>query len=98
MQKVNATQLQSQVLQPVVPELTLNRVAQKVWRRSHSYNSVKNLKSSVRAFNRFMEVNDLTWEKCLENPITSLDDFVGFLDMERKKLRSTRLFVGGLIW
>jgi len=30
-----------------------------------------------------MQENDVVWEKCLEDPITSMDDFVGWLEFIR---------------
>ena len=92
-QKVNAAQTQCQALLPVVPDTLMTRTQQKIWRRSHSYNSVKNFKSAVRSFNIFMQENDVAWEKCLEDPITSMDDFVGWLDSNGKSPRSTRLYI-----
>ncbi|MGQ0791269.1 MAG: hypothetical protein ACT4NJ_03485 [Nitrosopumilaceae archaeon] len=89
-------QNQCQATKPVVPESVVNRAEKKVWRVSHSYNSVKNLRSAVKAFNHFMSANEFTWDRCVENPVTSFDDFVGWLDSEGKMPKSIRVYVGFL--
>ncbi len=38
---------------------------------------------TICSFNIFMQENDVVWEKCLEDPITSMDDFVGWLEFIR---------------
>jgi len=92
--QVNVTQQQIQVLKPVVPELIVDKTVQKVGRVSHSYNSVKNLKSAIKSFNRFMLKTEVTWDSCLDNALESLDDFAGWLDNDKKKPKSIRLYCG----
>ena len=83
----------TQGLLSVIPESLMKRTQQKIWRRSHSYNSVKNFNSAIRSFSIFLKENDFAWEQCLKNPIRIMDDFVGWLDSNGKSPRSTRLYI-----
>jgi len=81
-------------VKPAVPESIASKAQSKIWRRSHSYNSVKNLKSSVKSFNKYMSRNGLEWEVCLKSPVESLDEFAGWLDATQKMPKTIRAYLG----
>ncbi len=61
---------------------TIERVKNKIWRKSHSLNSVMGFERAVRQFVEYMEDNQKTYSLALQKPLQVLDDFANWLDTD----------------
>lgn len=69
---------------------------EKVWRRSHSYKSVRMVDMSANAFERFLVAKKLRLDDALKAPIAVLDKFSAWLDLDEGATPSTvHSYVGG---
>ncbi len=60
----------------------IERLKSRLWRRSHSLNTVKTYKSAVKKFEKYLANKSLTYEDVVKAPIEYLDDFAAWLDAD----------------
>lgn len=56
------------------------KVRDRVWRKSHSLNSVKTFNNAVKKFEKYLENKQLTYEDVIKAAVQHLDDFSAWLD------------------
>lgn len=74
------------------PKETIERLREKIWRRSHSLKSVETFDDAMRSFEKFLSQKDMTFDECLRAPIQALDDFGAWLDAGHSP-RTTETYV-----
>ncbi len=74
------------------PKETIERLKEKIWRKSHSRKSVKTFEDAMKSFEKYLDAKNMTYEQCLENPIRILDDYASWLDVKHSA-GTTRTYV-----
>ncbi len=59
---------------------TIEKVRSRLWRKSHSLNSVKTFDKAVRKFEKYLAKKQLVYGDTIKAPIECLDEFGGSLD------------------
>ena len=62
------------------PKEITQELREKIWRRSHSLNSITAFDHSIKSFEKYLASKNTTWQQSLQTPIETLDGFVSWLD------------------
>lgn len=58
----------------------IERAKNRLWRKSHSLNSIRTFDIAVRQFEKYLLSKQLTYEDAVKSPLNILDDFSAWLD------------------
>jgi integrase len=64
------------------PKEITQELREKIWRISHSLNSVTGFDHSIKSFGKYLASKNMTWQQSLQNPFETLDGFVSWLDKD----------------
>jgi integrase len=70
----------------------IDKLREKIWRRSHSQRSVNTFNDAIKSFEKFLAEKGAKYGECIENPIEILDTFASWLD-EKHSAGTTRTYV-----
>jgi site-specific recombinase XerD len=70
----------------------IDKLKEKIWRRSHSQRSVRTFDDAIKSFEKFLAEKDMQYEQCMENPIEMLDSYASWMDMDHSA-GTTRTYV-----
>jgi len=65
----------------------LERIRQRLWRRSHSLNTCVTFDAAIKRYNEFLNTNNITDADAILKPIETLDKFVNYLDSKAGKAK-----------
>src|SRR5438309_1221680 len=82
----------TQTPKKITPVEYIDKLREKIWRRSHSQRSVNTFNDSIKSFEKFLAERNVKYEECVENPIEILDSFASWLDMKHSA-GTTRTYV-----
>ncbi len=72
--------------------IAMQNVRNRLWRRSHSLNTVRMLDSALKSFDKYLETQNVLLEDAVTNPIKTLDEYAGWLDKHRSA-RTVRVYI-----
>ena len=70
----------SETIQTPIEDQIMERLKERIYRKSHSLNSVRLFDNSIKHFERYMREKELSIPDIAKSPLQSLDDFSGWLD------------------
>lgn len=70
----------------------IDKLREKIWRRSHSQKSVNTYNDAIKSFEKFQAEKNVNYGGCMENPIEILDSYASWLDAKHSA-GTTRTYV-----
>src|SRR5574340_594397 len=58
----------------------IDKLREKIWRRSHSQKSVNTYNDAIKSFEKFQAEKNVNYGICMENPIETRDSYASWLD------------------
>lgn len=74
------------------PVENIEKLREKIWRRSHSQRSVNTFNDAIKSFEKFLAEKNMEYGECIVNPIDILDSFASWLDVKHSA-GTTRTYV-----
>ncbi len=68
--------------QTTTPVEYIDKLKEKIWRRSHSQRSVNTFNDAIKSFEKFLAEKNMQYEEGMKNPIEVLDIFASWLDVK----------------
>ncbi len=73
--------MESEKTRTILPnQNAIEIVKSRLWRKSHSLNTVKAFDFAVKKFDKYLESKELTYEDVVKAPVQILDDFAAWMD------------------
>src|SRR5579863_2126326 len=82
----------TQTPKTTTPVEYIDKLREKIWRRSHSQRSVRTFDDAIKSFEKFLAEKNLQYGQCMENPIETLDSYASWMDMDHSA-GTTRTYV-----
>lgn len=82
----------TQTPKTTTPVEYIDKLREKIWRRSHSQRSVNTFNDAIKSFEKFLAERNVKYGGCMENPIEILDIFASWLDAKHSA-GTTRTYV-----
>ena len=82
----------TQTPKTITPVEYIDKLREKIWRRSHSQRSVKTFDDAIKSFEKFLAAKEVKFEECMRHPLQTLDEYASWLDL-RHSPSTTRMYV-----
>ncbi|MBI3640672.1 MAG: tyrosine-type recombinase/integrase [Thaumarchaeota archaeon] len=82
----------TQTPKTTTPVENIEKLREKIWRKSHSQRSVKTFDDAIKSFEKFLAAKNMKYDQCMENPIDILDSYASWLDVDHSA-GTTRTYV-----
>ncbi len=82
----------TQTPKTTTPVEYIDKLREKIWRRSHSQRSVKTFDDAIKSFEKLLAEKNMQYGQCMEDPIDALDSYASWMDINHSA-GTTRTYV-----